>query len=114
MRLASLLLLFALLQAEARADAQGFDIDVFDVVAVESSCTKESKSCKVLFKKEELPKGQECSTPDKGVKWVVPESVSKEHQREAAAMAEKANKGELKGLCYMNSADVPAGHSIDF
>ena len=67
---------------------------------VESGCSKESKSCKALFKKEDLPKGQECSTPDKGVKWVVPESVSKEHQKEAKALAEKANKDELKGFCY--------------
>jgi len=100
MRLASLLLLLALLQAEARADVSGFEVSGFDVVVVESSCSKESKSCKVLFKKEDLPKGQECSTPDKGVKWVVPESVSKEHQKEAKALAEKANKDELKGFCY--------------
>ena len=43
---------------------------------------------------------KECGTPEKGLKWVVPESVRKEHQKEAAAMAERANKGEFKGLCY--------------
>ena len=97
MRLASLLLLLALLQAEARAQGDTTLGDI--VIVVESSCSKESKSCKVLFKKEDLPKGQECSTPDKGVKWVVPESVSKEHQKEAKALAEKANRGDTKGLC---------------
>jgi len=101
MRLASFLLLLPLLQAEARPQGDTTLGDI--VIVVESSCSKESKSCKALFKKEDLPKGEECGTPKKGVKWVVPESVSKEHQKEAAAMAEKANKGELKGFCYIPS-----------
>jgi hypothetical protein len=93
MQLASFLFLLAMPQAQG--DTTLGDI----VIVVESSCTKESKGCKVLFRKEDLPKGKECSTPEKGLKWVVPESVPKEHLKEAKALAEKANKGELKGLC---------------
>jgi len=97
MRLASLLLLLALPQAHAGPDNAG----ACAAYLVESGCSKESKSCKALFKKEDLPKGKECGTPEKGLKWVVAESVPKECQKEAAAMAEKANKGELKGFCYI-------------
>ena len=100
MRLASFLLFLALPQAHAGV-ANGGSACVACVV--ESGCSKESKSCKALFKKEDLPKGEECGTPEKGLKWVVPESVPKECQKEAAAMAEKANKGELKGFCYIPS-----------
>jgi len=92
MRLASFLLFLALPQAQAKpAAAQTY--------VVESTCTKESKTCKALFKTEDLPKGEECGKPPKGLKWKVPESVPKEHQREAAALAEKANEGRLNGLC---------------
>jgi len=76
MRLASLLL--ALPQAEAGPDNEG----ACTAYVVESGCSKESKSCKALFKKEDLPKGQECSTPQ---------------------------KGELKGLCYIGDAKMPYG-----
>ncbi len=65
---------------------------------VESSCTKESKTCEVLIEKENLPKGKECGTPAQGLKWKVPESVPKAYQKEAAALADRANKGELKGF----------------
>ncbi len=95
MRLACLLLVLALPQAHAGPDNAG----ACATYVVESGCSKESKSCMALFKKEDLPKGKECSTPEKGLKWVVPESVPKEHLKEAKALAEKANKGELKGLC---------------
>ena len=99
MRFASslLLLLLALPQAHAGPDNAG----ACAAYVVESGCSKESKSCKALFKKENLPKGKECSTPEKGLKWVVPESVPKECQKEAAAPAEKANDGDLKGLCVV-------------
>jgi hypothetical protein len=58
MRLASFLLFLALPQAQATQD------DSFDTfLVVESTCTKESKTCKALFKKEDLPKGKECGKP---------------------------------------------------
>jgi hypothetical protein len=97
MRLASLLLLLVLPQAEAHVDEYGTCS-----IVVESTCSKESKTCKALFKKEDLPKGKECSTPQKGLKWVVPESVPKECQKEAAALAERANRGNLKELCELD------------
>ena len=63
-------------------------------------CTKESKTCKALFKKEDLPKGKECvaspaggpkwASPRGGPKWKVPESVPKEDQKEAKALANLA------------------------
>ncbi len=106
MRLASFLLFLALLQAQAKPAAAQADVEAPSIgalfsaqVVVESTCTKESKTCKALFKKEDLPKGKECGTPAQGLKWKVPESVPKEDQKEAKALAEKANKGEMKGLC---------------
>jgi len=102
MRLASFLLFLALPQAQAGPDNAGACAEGREkVFVVESGCTKESKTCKALFKKEDLPKGKECGTPKKGLKWVVPESVPKECQKEAAALADRANKNELNGLCEM-------------
>ena len=116
MRLASFLLFLALLQAQAKPAAAQADVEAPSIgalpsfqVVVESTCTKESKTCKALFKKEDLPKGKECvaspaggpkwASPRGGPKWKVPESVPKEDQKEAKALAEKANKGGMKGLC---------------
>ena len=106
MRLASFLLFLALPQAEAGPDNEG----ACTAYVVESGCTKESKTCKALFKKEDLPKGKECGTPKKGLEWVVPnEPFFKACQKEAAALAERANKGELKGLCQ-EMARFPDGN----
>jgi hypothetical protein len=94
----SLLLLLTLPRAEAGPDNEGA-CDVkhgYGLAVVESSCTKESKTCKALIEKENLPKVKECGTPQKGLKRKVPESVPKACQKEAAALADRANKGEMK------------------
>lgn len=66
---------------------------------VESTCTTGSKSCNALFERDDMPKGRECGSPTKGVKWTVPETISKEYQKEATELARRANKGNVKGLC---------------
>ena len=110
MRLASFLLFLALPQAQAT------DVTHDNYLVVERSCTKESKTCKDLLKKEDLPKGKECAKiPTDGVGWVSTEIGSDGEtfrkgdirletflsKKEAAALAERANKGELKGLCTL-------------
>ncbi len=106
MRLACLLLVLALPQAHAGPDNAG----ACATYVVESGCSEESKSCMALFKKEDLPKGKECGTPQKGLKWTVtPEELvgaPKACQKESAALAEKANKGDLKGLCYVEKVNA--------
>jgi len=102
MGLASFLLFLALPQAQAGPDNAG----ACTAYVVESSCTNVSKTCAGLFEKEKLPKGEACGTPAKGGKWKVPESLPKACQKEAAALAERANRGELKGLCTVTPEEL--------
>jgi len=107
MRLASFLLFLALPQAQAGPDNKA----ACDSYVVESGCSKESKTCKALFKKEDLPKGKACGTPVKGLEWNVPrEPFFKACQKESAALAEKANNGELNGLCQEMVSPFPDGN----
>ena len=112
MRLASFLLFLALPQAQAGPDNAGACAEGREkVFVVESGCTKESKTCKALFKKEDLPKGKACGTPVKGLEWNVPrEPFFKACQKESAALAEKANNGELNGLCQEMVSPFPDGN----
>ena len=76
---------------------------------VEASCGSAKKCGKILIYAKDLPKNAKCGTPPRHKAktppapspWIVPEGVAAKHRKAAAALAAQANKGMLKGTCYI-------------